>query len=259
MVIATSGTAAALAEACAAILAKSGKEMKSVRKSARDGRDGFAPTPLVQKLAAKLSRYEPARAGGGSGHRSAACGDHHGGRAGIRGAAGELQPGGISVFAAGTARWNAGADAGGAGSACGCASAVRDRTVGVCGGNGRAIRRRYAAGGAGARPCRAALSRSEFAAPIAGRVRDLSGGRSGVCGIRESSSITRGITGIRSTLCRCRRCTGTRRCSGRLFQPLRDTLARAARSRTTERLRNIPPRSTKTCSAQWCCYGSRWR
>ncbi|WP_109486601.1 Ppx/GppA phosphatase family protein [Occallatibacter savannae] len=55
MVIATSGTAAALAEACAAMLAKSGKT-KSVRKSARDGGAGFAPTPLVRKVAAKLSR-----------------------------------------------------------------------------------------------------------------------------------------------------------------------------------------------------------
>jgi exopolyphosphatase / guanosine-5'-triphosphate,3'-diphosphate pyrophosphatase len=55
MVIATSGTAAALAEACAAVLAKSGK-MKSVRKSVRNGSTGFAPTALVRKLAAKLSR-----------------------------------------------------------------------------------------------------------------------------------------------------------------------------------------------------------
>ena len=56
LVIATSGTAAALAEACGAVLAKSGKEMKSLRKSLRDGGAGFAPTPLVRKLAAKLSR-----------------------------------------------------------------------------------------------------------------------------------------------------------------------------------------------------------
>ena len=55
-VIATSGTAAALAEACAAILAKSGKEMKSARRSARNGSAGFAPTAVVRKLAAKLSR-----------------------------------------------------------------------------------------------------------------------------------------------------------------------------------------------------------
>src|SRR3569833_541914 len=37
LVIATSGTAAALAEACGAVLANSGKEMKSLRKSLRDG------------------------------------------------------------------------------------------------------------------------------------------------------------------------------------------------------------------------------
>jgi exopolyphosphatase / guanosine-5'-triphosphate,3'-diphosphate pyrophosphatase len=56
-VIATSGTAAALAEACAAILAKSGKEMKSARRSATSGGlEGFAPTVLVRKLAAKMSR-----------------------------------------------------------------------------------------------------------------------------------------------------------------------------------------------------------
>jgi exopolyphosphatase / guanosine-5'-triphosphate,3'-diphosphate pyrophosphatase len=54
-VIATSGTAAALAEACAALLAKPGKT-KSVRKSVRNGGAAFAPTPVVRKLAAKLSR-----------------------------------------------------------------------------------------------------------------------------------------------------------------------------------------------------------
>ena len=54
-VIATSGTAAALAEACAAILAKSGKASKSARRSARNG-GGLAPTPIVRKLASKLSR-----------------------------------------------------------------------------------------------------------------------------------------------------------------------------------------------------------
>lgn len=55
LVIATSGTAAALAEACAVIAAKSGKSAKSARRSARDGA-GLAPTPLVRKLASKLSR-----------------------------------------------------------------------------------------------------------------------------------------------------------------------------------------------------------
>ncbi|HEY1576864.1 MAG TPA: Ppx/GppA phosphatase family protein [Terracidiphilus sp.] len=56
MVIATSGTAAALAEACAAILAKSGKA-KSARRSAKNGAVGvIAPAPMVRKLAAKLSR-----------------------------------------------------------------------------------------------------------------------------------------------------------------------------------------------------------
>lgn len=55
LVIATSGTAAALAEACAVIAAKSGKSAKSARRSARVGA-GLAPTPLVRKLAFKLSR-----------------------------------------------------------------------------------------------------------------------------------------------------------------------------------------------------------
>lgn len=53
LVIATSGTAAALSEACAAIAAKSGKGSKAARRSARDG---VAPAPLVRKLAAKISR-----------------------------------------------------------------------------------------------------------------------------------------------------------------------------------------------------------
>jgi exopolyphosphatase/guanosine-5'-triphosphate,3'-diphosphate pyrophosphatase len=52
-VIATSGTAAALAEACAAIVAKSGKSSKAQKRSARDG---VASTALVRKLAARISR-----------------------------------------------------------------------------------------------------------------------------------------------------------------------------------------------------------
>lgn len=51
-VIATSGTAAALSEACAAIAAKSGKGSKAARRSAL----GTAPAALVRKLAAKVSR-----------------------------------------------------------------------------------------------------------------------------------------------------------------------------------------------------------
>ena len=56
MVIATSGTAAALSEACAAIAAKSGKSSKSARRSARNGSGALAPTPLVRKLASRISR-----------------------------------------------------------------------------------------------------------------------------------------------------------------------------------------------------------
>lgn len=56
LVIATSGTAAALSEACAAIAAKSGKGSKAARRSARDGiAGGIAPTPVVRKLAQKIS------------------------------------------------------------------------------------------------------------------------------------------------------------------------------------------------------------
>ena len=55
MVIATSGTAAALMEASAAASAKPGKA-KGIRKSVRNSGVGFAPTALVKKLAAKLSR-----------------------------------------------------------------------------------------------------------------------------------------------------------------------------------------------------------
>lgn len=53
LVIGTSGTAAALAEACAAIAAKSGKSSKSQRRLASGG---IAPTAVVRKLAAKISR-----------------------------------------------------------------------------------------------------------------------------------------------------------------------------------------------------------
>ena len=54
LVIATSGTAAALSEACAAISAKAGKSSKSQKRSLR--KVGIAPTALVRKLAAKVSR-----------------------------------------------------------------------------------------------------------------------------------------------------------------------------------------------------------
>ena len=57
LVIATSGTAAALSEACAAIAAKSGKSSKAARRTARNGiSGGIAPAPMVRKLAAKISR-----------------------------------------------------------------------------------------------------------------------------------------------------------------------------------------------------------
>jgi exopolyphosphatase/guanosine-5'-triphosphate,3'-diphosphate pyrophosphatase len=57
LVIGTSGTAAALADACAAIAAKSGKSSKSQRRLVRSGASGgIAPTAVVRKLAAKISR-----------------------------------------------------------------------------------------------------------------------------------------------------------------------------------------------------------
>ena len=57
LVVATSGTAAALSETCAAALAKGGKSSKSAKRSARNGGSGgIAPTALVRKLAAKVSR-----------------------------------------------------------------------------------------------------------------------------------------------------------------------------------------------------------
>jgi exopolyphosphatase/guanosine-5'-triphosphate,3'-diphosphate pyrophosphatase len=56
LVVATSGTAAALAEACAAA-AKSGKSSKSGKRLARSGGyAAIAPTALVRKLAAKVTR-----------------------------------------------------------------------------------------------------------------------------------------------------------------------------------------------------------
>jgi exopolyphosphatase/guanosine-5'-triphosphate,3'-diphosphate pyrophosphatase len=54
VVIATSGTAAALAEACAAALAKSGKSSK--RTSRKPSSSGIAPAAMVRKLAGKISR-----------------------------------------------------------------------------------------------------------------------------------------------------------------------------------------------------------
>ncbi len=56
LVIATSGTAAALSEACAAALAKAGKSSKSAKRTSRNGGGGFAPSAMVRKLAGKISR-----------------------------------------------------------------------------------------------------------------------------------------------------------------------------------------------------------
>ena len=57
LVVATSGTAAALAEACAAAMAKSGKSSKA-KLSARDRGGAIVPTGLVRKLAAKVARMD---------------------------------------------------------------------------------------------------------------------------------------------------------------------------------------------------------
>ena len=57
LVVATSGTAAALSEACAAALAKLGKSSKSARRNSRNaGSGGFAPAAMVRKLAGKIAR-----------------------------------------------------------------------------------------------------------------------------------------------------------------------------------------------------------
>ena len=127
LVIATSGTACALAEACMA----AGKMEKrprraSVRKAAHSaGMAGIAPTSAVRKLAAKFAKMTLPRAGSGAGHRAAPCGDYRCRCAGLCRAAGELWAQGISLFAAGVARRDPGPDAGGAGCARGGASRVR--------------------------------------------------------------------------------------------------------------------------------------
>ena len=57
LVIATSGTAAALSEACAAVLSKSSKSAKSGKRSGRSGGSrAIAPSTIVRKLASKVSR-----------------------------------------------------------------------------------------------------------------------------------------------------------------------------------------------------------
>lgn len=60
VVVATSGTAAALTEACATIAKSAKPAKKAVRRSSRSKAspviDGIAPTPIVRKLAAKLAK-----------------------------------------------------------------------------------------------------------------------------------------------------------------------------------------------------------
>jgi exopolyphosphatase/guanosine-5'-triphosphate,3'-diphosphate pyrophosphatase len=57
MVVATSGTAAALSETCASALAKSGKSSKSAKRASHNGGSaGFTPADMVRKLAGKIAR-----------------------------------------------------------------------------------------------------------------------------------------------------------------------------------------------------------
>ena len=145
LVIATSGTAAALAEACAAAGKTAARQPESRQRatpgqaageSLSAGMAGIAPTNAVRKLAGKMAKMTlPEReAVPGIGPRRAEI--IVAGRAGVCRTAGELRAAGLSLFAAGPARRNSGADAGRAGCARRRPPGVRARTLGERAGHG---------------------------------------------------------------------------------------------------------------------------
>ena len=116
LVIATSGTAAALAEASVAVeagvpLRKPG--VKAMPKSFVRVKAKEATTAEVRRLADKLLKMTNAQRESGAGDRAEAGGDHHRRGAGVCDAAGAVRAPGISVQPAGAKGRDAGADAGG--------------------------------------------------------------------------------------------------------------------------------------------------
>ena len=187
LVIATSGTAAALSEACALERQErqTGKPVKPPPRSQpphaphAQNRSailaGMVPARAVRKLAAKLARMSLAEreAVPGIGPRRAEIIV-----AGAQVYAEMLEsfaPARLPLFAAGPARRHSGADAGRAGCPRQGSSRVRARALGERAGHRAPLRRRSPPGRAGARPCRAALPRAEIAAPASARVRKLAG------------------------------------------------------------------------------------
>ena len=88
LVIGTSGTAAALADAGRAWSKRRGGKARAERRS-------WFPAETVRRLAAKLTKMKNARAGGGAGDWAAALGDYRGGRARVCGNAGGVRAAGF--------------------------------------------------------------------------------------------------------------------------------------------------------------------
>ena len=157
LVIATSGTAAALAEASVAMTSK-----LPVRKTAP--KTFVRHKPQEAETAGGAEAGGPAgedgqrAAGGDAGDWAEAVGDHRGRRAGLCDAAGADGAEGISLLAAGAAGWHAGADAGRGGSAGLGAPQDRDRALGGRAGGLPAVWHRSEEGGAGAPACGASCS-----------------------------------------------------------------------------------------------------
>ena len=119
LVIATSGTAAALSDAYAAgvRLNKPASQRGSKSASQRGGLPEVVPTRFGAEVVFAAGEDDAAGARGGAGDWAAARRDYCGRRSGVCGADGELWAGGISLLAAWVARRHIGADAGRAGCA----------------------------------------------------------------------------------------------------------------------------------------------
>ena len=115
LVIATSGTAAALSDAYAAgvrLNKAAGQRGTQVSKSAGERRARYCAGGGGAEAVEVAGEDDVAGAGGGAGDWPAAGGDYCGRGRGVCGTAGELWADGFPVLAAGFAGWHPGADAG---------------------------------------------------------------------------------------------------------------------------------------------------
>ena len=145
LVIATSGTAAALAEASVA-MARKLPTRKTAPKSFVRIKPSVAKTAEVRRLAERLAKMNECAAGVDSGDRDAAVGDCGRRGDGVCEPAGADGTAGVSLLAVGAEGRNPGADAGGRRSARVGAQEDRERALGGSSGGVQTLRRGHEEG-----------------------------------------------------------------------------------------------------------------